>query len=83
MSDRMYSVSEHYYHAQALVTLAELRMMQQRLGDAGALLLRAKRSLDALQTPSAVAQKYFDRVRTQFCADPLSVDDPACSREPG
>lgn len=80
MSDRMYAASEHYYHAQALVTLAELRLMQQRESDADALLVRAQKSLDGLESPNAGSQEYLDRIRGRLCTSASSGRSPiACS----
>lgn len=70
MADRLYPDSAHLYHAQALVTLAEVRVTQGRAVAAGELLQRAGEILARLDTASPPTQAYLERVRAALCAAP-------------
>lgn len=78
MSDRMYVKTDHHYHAQALTTLADARVLQARYSDAADLLKRAQVSLDRLESPSEGSQKYFDAVREKLCAKNAASTLPIC-----
>lgn len=78
MAGRMYTKTDHFYHAQALTTLAEARLMQARDADASDLLVRAQQSLGNLEAAHAPSQKYLDRIRERLCAPPSQASWPAC-----
>lgn len=80
MSDRMYVKTDHHYHAQALTTLADARVLQARYADAAELLKRAQVSLDRLESPSEGSQKYFDAVREKLCAKGEALTFDLCKR---
>ena len=78
MAARMYTKTDHFYHAQALTTLAEVRLMQERDADASDLLLRAQQSLGNSESAHAPSQKYIDRIRERLCASSPQATWPAC-----
>ncbi len=80
MGDRMYVDNDHIYHAQALTTLADIRHSQGRLGDADALLERARASLDGLETPHAGSVSFYEKVRERLCANSGSVARVSCRK---
>ncbi len=67
MGDRMYVASNHHYHAQALTTLADIRVGQGRFDDADTNLVQARRSLDALEAPHEPSLAFHDKVRAHLC----------------
>ncbi|MBL0164905.1 MAG: protein kinase [Xanthomonadales bacterium] len=69
MSDRMYVKTDHHFHAQALTTLADARLLQARYADAADLLKRAQASLARLESPHEGSQKYLDEVRSRLCGN--------------
>ncbi len=81
MGDRMYVASNHHYHAQALTTLADVRVRESRFDDANALLLRARASLDALESPHEPSVAFFDTVRARLCTrEPKPVLEACAAR---
>ena len=69
MSDRMYVKTDHHFHAQALTTLADVRVLQARHAEAGELLVRAQASLGRLESPHEGTQKYLNEVRARLCGN--------------
>ena len=82
MSDRMYVKTDHHFHAQALTTLADARLLQARYADAADLLKRAKVSLDRLESPSEGSQKYLDAVHDKLCANESAKSFDLCKVTP-
>ena len=78
MSDRMYVKTDHHFHAQALTTLADARLLQARYADAADLLTRAQVSLDRLESPSEGSQKYLDAVRAKLCGNESAKNLDLC-----
>ncbi len=78
MAARMYTKTDHFYHAQALTTLAEVRLMQERDADASDLLIRAQQSLGNSESAHAPSQEYIDRIRERLCASSRQATWPAC-----
>lgn len=78
MSDRMYVKTDHHYHAQALTTLADARLLQGRYADAAELIERAEASLALLESPHEGSQKYLDDVRERLCANEAKENLAAC-----
>ena len=79
MGERLYAGRSHVYLAQARLALAGIRASQQRNADAAGLLLRARASLDALESPSESTEAYYATLRAQVCADPAQVGAPPCT----
>jgi eukaryotic-like serine/threonine-protein kinase len=82
MSDRMYVETDHHYHAQALTTLADARLLQARYADASDLIQRAETSLKRLESPHEGSQKYLDDVRARLCTNEAATDLSACKHSP-
>ena len=80
MGDRLYAGRAHAYHAQAILALAEIRASQLRSADAAALLLRARASLDALESPSESTEAYYAKLRERVCADPVQASSASCAK---
>ncbi len=83
MSDRMYMKTDHHYHAQALTTLADARLLQARYADAAELLKRAQVSLDRLESPHEGSQKYLNDVRDKLCGNESALSLAPCKRTLG
>jgi tetratricopeptide (TPR) repeat protein len=78
MADRLYQDSDHHYHANALTTLAEARLLQGSLDAAADAVIRARTSLASLEAPPASSVAYTDGVVERLCANPVSTRFPIC-----
>ncbi len=79
MGERLYAGRSHAYLAQAQLALAEIRASQQRNAEAAALLVRARASLDALESPSESTEAYYAKQRERVCADRAQAASPPCA----
>ena len=66
-------------HAQAILALAEIRASQSRNADAAALLLRARASLDALESPSESTEAFYVKIRDRICTEASLATKPPCA----
>ena len=73
--------TDHPFHAQALSTLDDARVLQARYVDAAELLKRAQVSLVRLESPHEGSQKYLDAVRDKLCANELAGSLESCKGE--
>ena len=78
MSDRMYVETDHHYHAQALTTLADARILQARFADSAELIQRAEVSLGRLESPHEGSRKYLDDVRAKLCGNEAAASLDTC-----
>lgn len=78
MGDRLYAGRTHAYHAQAILALAEIRVSQSRSADAAALLVRARASLDALESPSESTEAFYVKIRDRLCIEASLATKPPC-----
>ncbi|MEZ5465635.1 MAG: serine/threonine-protein kinase [Lysobacteraceae bacterium] len=79
MAERLYAKAPHRYHADALSTLALVRIVQGRTAEAAPLLQLAEDVLAKLEAPASTSADYVDAIWSEFCESPAAANDEHCA----
>ena len=79
MAERLYAKAPHRYRADALSTLALVRIEQGRSVEAPPLLRLAEEVLGKMEVPASASADYVDAIWSEFCESPAATNDEHCA----